>query len=210
MRDADLPSPEPYGFVEITPEREYLIVTEFLEGAVEIGKADITDEVIDDALSVSRRLWDAGLAHRDIKPANVMVRNGRIVLIDPAFATLRPSSWRQAVDLANMLIILGLRTSADRVYERALQFFSPEDIAEAFAATRGVTIPTQSRSSLALLKRSEGVDLVERFRQLAPAREPISIQRWSLRRIVLAVAALAGIAILVSLIIDNIRGAGFV
>jgi len=210
LRDADLPSPRPYGFVEITPEREYLIVTEFLEGAKEMGTAEVTDEVIDDALSVVRRLWDAGLAHRDIKPANVMVRGGRIVLIDPAFATVRPSPWRQAVDLANMLIILGLRTSADRVYERALRFFSPDDIAEAFAATRGVTIPGQSRSSLALLKRTEGVDLVDRFRELAPAREKISVQRWSIRRVVLGLVALTGLLILVSLIIDNLRGAGFV
>jgi membrane-associated phospholipid phosphatase/tRNA A-37 threonylcarbamoyl transferase component Bud32 len=210
MRDADLPSPQPYGFVEITPEREYLIVTEFLEGAVEMGKADVTDEVIDDALSVSRRMWDAGLAHRDIKPANVMVRQGRIVLIDPAFATVRPTPWRQAVDLANMLIILGLRSSAERVYERALHFFAPEDLAEAFAATRGVTIPSQSRSSLALLKRTQGIDLVKRFRELAPAREPISIQRWSLRRVGLALVALLGLAVLLGLIIDNLRGLGFV
>jgi membrane-associated phospholipid phosphatase/tRNA A-37 threonylcarbamoyl transferase component Bud32 len=210
LKEADLPSPEPFGFVEITPEREYLIVTEFLDGAREIGDAEITDEVIDDALSVARRLWDAGLAHRDIKPANVMVRDGKIALIDPAFATVRPSPWRQAVDLANMLIILGLRTSADLVYERALEYFSPDDIAEAFAATRGVTIPSQSRSSLALLKRTEGVDLVERFRSLAPARDQISIQRWSLRRVGLAIGAAFGFLILVSLLIDNIRGIGFV
>jgi hypothetical protein len=31
--------------VEITPEREYLLVTEFFDGAVEIGDADIDDQV---------------------------------------------------------------------------------------------------------------------------------------------------------------------
>ena len=110
LKDAGLPSPEPYGFVELTPEREYLIVTEFLPNAKEMGEVELTDEIIDDALLVVRRLWDAGLAHRDIKPANVMVRDGRVVLIDPAFATVRPSPWRQAVDLANMMIILALRS----------------------------------------------------------------------------------------------------
>ncbi len=82
-----------------------------------------------------------GLAHRDIKPANVMVRDGQVVLIDPAFATVRPSPWRQAVDLANMMIILALRSSPEHVYERALLLFSPDDIAEAFASTRSVTVP---------------------------------------------------------------------
>ncbi len=210
LREAELPSPQPYGFVEITPETEYLIVTEFLDGAAELGDAEVDDAVIDDALSVMRKLWDSGLAHRDIKPANVMVRDGRIVLIDPAFSTVRPSPWRQAVDLANMMIILALRSTADHVYERALRFFSPDDIAEAFAATRGVTIPSQSRSSLALLKRTEGIDLVERFRQLAPHREPISIQRWSLRRLGLTLGAAVVLAWFVTLVIQNLLGAGFV
>ncbi len=210
LKEAKLPSPEPFGFVEITPEREYLIVTEFLDGAAELSDADVDDAVIDDALSVMRKLWDAGLAHRDIKPANVMVRDGRIVLIDPAFATVRPSPWRQAVDLANMMIILALRSSADHVYERALRFFSPEDIAEAFSATRGVTIPSQSRSSLALLKRQKGIDLVERFRELAPEREPIAIQRWSLRRLVLTLGVALAIAFFITLFVENLRGAGFI
>ena len=210
LKDAGLPSPESFGFVEITPEREYMMVTEFLEGAKEMGDTEVTDEIIDDALLVVRRLWDAGLAHRDIKPANVMVRDNTVVLIDPAFATVRPSPWRQAVDLANMMIILALRTSPDHVYERALNYFTPDEIAEAFAATKGVTIPSQSRSSLALVKRSEGVDIVQRFRELTPYREPISIQRWSLRRIALALGAAFLLLLLLSLLIENIRGAGFI
>jgi len=207
---ADLPSPEPYGFVEITPEREYLIVTEFIEGAREMSEADVTDEIIDDALLVVRRMWDAGLAHRDIKPANVLVHDGRVVLIDPAFATVRPSPWRQAVDLANMMIILALRTSPERVYERALLFFDPEDIAEAFAASQGVSIPSQSRHALAEVRRKEGIDLIERFRSLAPPREPISIQRWSPRRIGLALGAALLALMLISLVVDNLSGRGFI
>ena len=210
LKEAGLPSPESYGFVEITPEREYMIVTEFLEGAKEMGDTEVTDEIIDDALLSVRRLWDAGLAHRDIKPANVMVRDGNVVLIDPAFATVRPSPWRQAVDLANMMIILALRTSPEHVYERALKYFTPEEIAEAFAATKGVTIPSQSRSSLALVKRNEGIDIVQRFRELTPYREPISIQRWSPRRLALALGAVLLFMILLSLLVDNVTGAGFI
>ena len=71
MRDAGVPTAAPLGVVELTPEREYLLVTEFFDGAVEIGEAEVDDDVIDQGLAVVRRLWDAGLAHRDIKPANV-------------------------------------------------------------------------------------------------------------------------------------------
>jgi tRNA A-37 threonylcarbamoyl transferase component Bud32/membrane-associated phospholipid phosphatase len=210
LKDAGLPSPEPYGFVELTPEREYLIVTEFLQNAQEMGDVELTDEITDDALLVIRRLWDAGLAHRDIKPANVMVRDGRVVLIDPAFATVRPSPWRQAVDLANMMIILALRSSPEYVYERALRLFSPDDIAEAFASTRSVTVPSQSRSFLTARKRKDGTDLIARFRNLAPQHEPISIQRWSLRRIWLTVAMALVIALVVTIVVENLSGGGFI
>ena len=69
-RRRDRHGPRPYGIVEITPEREYLLVTEFFDGAVEIGDADIDDQVIDQGLLLIRALWDAGIAHRDIKPGN--------------------------------------------------------------------------------------------------------------------------------------------
>jgi tRNA A-37 threonylcarbamoyl transferase component Bud32 len=115
-RDAGLPSPTPHGFVELTPDREYLVVSEFLDGAVELGEAEVTDRIIDDGLGIVRMLWHAGLAHRDIKPANLLVHNGRLLLIDVAFIEARPTPWRQAVDLANMMLCLALRSSPERVY----------------------------------------------------------------------------------------------
>lgn len=210
FQEADVPSAEPFGIVEITPEREYLIVTEFLQDAEELSDADVDEAVIDAALEMVRSLWDAGLAHRDIKPANVLVKDGRVRLIDVAFGTVRPSPWRQSVDLANMMIILGLRAGPELVYERALRYFTPDDVGEAFAATRSITVPTQSRSSLKVIRKAKGVDIIERFRDLAPPCEPIAIQRWNWRRITLTVGAALGIAILISVIVDNITSGVFV
>ena len=187
LRDAGLPTPAPYGIVELTPEREYLLVTEFFDGATELGEAEVDDQAIDDGLGIVRKLWDAGLAHRDVKPANLLVRDGRLLLIDVAFVQAHPSPWRQAVDLANMMLCLALRSSPEQVYQRALQLFSVEEITEGFAATRGLTMPSQLRS----LMRAQGRDLHAEFLELLPERpRPISIQRWSIRRIGLAVLAL--------------------
>ena len=171
-----------------------MLVTEFMDGAEEIGDAEIDDQIIDEGLALVRRLWDAGLAHRDIKPANLLVVDGHLVVIDVAFAEVRPSPWRQAVDLANMMLVLAVRTDAPRVYDRALTYFSPDEIAEAFAAARGVASPSQLRS---VLKR-DGCDLVAEFRLLGPARAPISLQRWGPRRVVLA-AAIAAFAVIAAI-----------
>jgi tRNA A-37 threonylcarbamoyl transferase component Bud32/membrane-associated phospholipid phosphatase len=184
LRDAGIRTARPYGIVEITPEREYLIVTEFFDGAVEIGHADVGDEVIDQGLQLIRKLWDAGIAHRDIKPGNLMVRDGELLLIDVAFAQVRPSPWRQAVDLGNMMLVLAVRTDPDRVYQRALRYFSPAELGEAFAATRGVASPTQLRAFV----KKDPRDLLGTFRALAPPRAPITLQRWGPRRIALALA----------------------
>jgi membrane-associated phospholipid phosphatase/tRNA A-37 threonylcarbamoyl transferase component Bud32 len=191
LQDIGVRTARPYGIVEITPEREYLLVTEFFQGAVEIGEATVDDGLIDQGLAMIRKLWDAGIAHRDIKPGNLMVRDGELLLIDVAFAQVRPSPWRQAVDLGNMMLVLAVRTDPQRVYRRALRQFTPAELAEAFAATRGVASPTQLR---AFMKRDPR-DLLAEFRKLAPQRRPIVLQRWSARRLFLAVGLLAVTAV---------------
>jgi tRNA A-37 threonylcarbamoyl transferase component Bud32 len=191
LQDIGITVAKPYGIVEITPEREYLLVTEYFEGAVEIGDADVDDRVIDQGLLLIRTLWDAGIAHRDIKPGNLMVRAGQLLLIDVAFAQVRPSPWRQAVDLGNMMLVLAVRADPARVYRQALTYFTEAELAEAFAATRGVASPTQLR---AFMKRDPR-DLLAEFRKLAPHRRPIVLQRWSIRRVTLAAAMLAIFAV---------------
>jgi tRNA A-37 threonylcarbamoyl transferase component Bud32 len=204
LRDAGLPTPQPYGFVEITPEREYLIVTELFAGAEEVGRRPLGTPAIDDGLATVRRLWDAGVAHRDIKSSNLLVRGERVLLIDVAFAAVRPTPWRQAVDLANMMLTLALVSTPELVYERALEHFAPDDIAEAFAASRSVTIPTQLRARL----RADGRDLHRRFCDLAPARKPVAVQLWSIRRVALTLAVLLGALVAVPALLAYVRLAG--
>ena len=196
--DAGMPTAHPIGIVELTPEREYLMVTEFFDGSVEIGDAEVDDQIIDEGLALIRQLWNAGIAHRDIKPANLLVQDGHLHLIDVAFVQVRPSPWREAVDLANMMLVLAVRTDAERVYERALAFFTPDEIAEAFAAARGIASPTQLRTVM----KQDGRDLLAQFRALAPERRPISLQRWGPRRILLVV----GVLLAAFLVGQNIYG----
>jgi hypothetical protein len=99
-----------------------------------------------------------------------------------AFVQARPSPWRQAVDLANMMLCLALRTNPALVYQRALRRFSVAEISEAFAAARGLALPSQLRRML----RQDGRGLHAEFLDLLPSRpQPVRIQRWSARRIAL-------------------------
>jgi tRNA A-37 threonylcarbamoyl transferase component Bud32 len=206
LRDAGLPTPAPHGFVEITPEREYLIVMEFFPGCREIGSVKVGDTEIDRGLRIIRRMWEVGVAHRDIKPSNLLVRDGEVYLIDVAFATVRPTPWREAVDLANMMLVLALGSSAKQVYRRTLLQFAPDDIAEAFAASRSITIPTQLRTRL----RDDQRDLLADFRQLAPQRSPVAIQLFSVRRVAVLLGVLAGVALTLAAVAAYVRMAGLI
>jgi hypothetical protein len=83
-----------------------------------------------------------------------------------------------------MMLVLALRSDPEYVYEKALAYFTPEELSEAFAATRGVASPSQLRASM----KADGRGLLEKFRELALPRKPIGIQRWSVRRVLLIVA----------------------
>lgn len=205
LRDQGVTTAEPISFVELSPEREYLLACGFLEDAVEIDRAAVDEGVIRSGIALIGALWDAGLAHRDVKPANLLVRESEVILIDVFFCQVRPSPWRQSVDLANMMLTLALVSDPQTVYRLALERFEPDEIAEAFAASRGVTIPTQLRKMLA----DDGRDLPGVFRSLAPPRAPIPIQRWTIRRIALTAALAAGAGLALGVTALNLKSAGF-
>src|SRR3712207_1989001 len=102
-----------------------------------------------------------------------------------------------------MMRALALRPDAERVYRRARLHFSDEEIAEAFAATRGLTMPTQLRRML----RQQGRDLHDEFLRLLPYRlPPIRIQRCTWRRAGLTVVTLACLAVAIPLIVGTLLG----
>jgi tRNA A-37 threonylcarbamoyl transferase component Bud32 len=198
LDDVGIRVAHPYGVVELTPHREYMLVTEFFEHAEPLTEAAVNDVVVDDGLQLVRTFWDHGLAHRDIKPANLLARDGRLQLVDVSGLEVRASSWRQAVDLANMMLTLALRTDPDRVYARAVRVFEPEEIAEAFASDQGLAVPTQLQSML----REDPRPIFRRFTELAPRHDPVSIQRWSVRRTAALVGTATGALVAATMLVD--------
>ena len=109
LRDVGIGVATTYGIVELTPDREYMLVTEFFSNATTLGEAEVDDAIIDQGMELVQRLWASGLAHRDLKPANMLVRGGHLQLVDVSGLQVRPTPWRQAVDLANMMLTLALQ-----------------------------------------------------------------------------------------------------
>ena len=189
-----------WGVIELTPNSEYMLVTEFFEDSKNLGDSEIDDAVIDEGLGLIRRFWDIGVAHRDIKPANLLVQQGRMQLVDVSGLEVRPSPWREAVDLANMMLTLALQSDPGRVYARATDVFSPDEIAEAFASAQGMAVPTELSARL----KADTRPILSTFVDLAPAHPPVSIQRWSLRRIALTAGAVLGGLVLLAMAIDSL------
>jgi tRNA A-37 threonylcarbamoyl transferase component Bud32 len=204
MEAADVPVAQSFGVVEITKGREYLLVTEFVEGAVEITDAVLDEETVRAGLRAVRAMWDAGLAHRDLKPANILVKDQRVFLIDHGFGEIRPSAWREAADLANLMLTMSTGFPPPDVHRIAREMFSEDDIGEAFAVACGVTIPGQLRAVM----KETGRDLLGENRELAPQRPRIGVQRWTPRRIWALSLALGTAYLVVRLIYLNREIAG--
>ena len=74
------------------------------------------------------------------------MKDGHLQLVDVSGLEIRPSPWRQAVDLANMMLTLALQIGRGPVYARAIRVFTPDEIAEGFASARRVSrSPPSSR-----------------------------------------------------------------
>ena len=98
-----------------------------------------------------------------------------------------------------MMLCLALRSTPELVYQRALRQFSVEEITEGFAASRGLTMPSQLRH----LMRAQGRDLHGEFLELLPTRpRPVSIQRWSVRRVGLALLVLLGLMAVIPMVVS--------
>lgn len=203
-RAEGIPVPQSHGLMELTPGREYLLVTELLPFASQLGDEPVSESTIDQGIEAVERMWAAGMAHRDVKPANIAMSGGRLFLVDCSFGEVVPTHWRQSVDLANMLLSLGLYADPEVVYRRALLRFDADEIGEAFATVRSITMPAQLRRLL----RERSPDLADRFRSLAPIHRPIAIQRWSAARVGLTAAAAGAATGGATLLVYNLRTVG--
>ena len=103
-----------------------------------------------------------------------------------------------------MMLTLALASTPEHIYQRAVRVFAADDVAEAFAASRSITVPSQLRALL----RADGRDLIGCFRQLAPKRSPVPVQLWSIRRVGATAGLITLLAAAVAVLAAAVRVAG--
>ena len=99
-----------------------------------------------------------------------------------------------------MMLTLALRTRSRPRLRACDPAVHARRVAEAFAAARGLAIPTQVSEKL----KEDPRPILDRFRELAPPRAPVSIQVWSLRRIAITAVALVGVIVLASMVLTSL------
>jgi hypothetical protein len=113
----------------------------------------------------------------------------------------RVDSASKALLAGDLVAVIALSAGAEQAALAVLKYITEVEIGEAFAATRGVASPTQLRAAL---KRDDRDPL--EFRELAPERRPVAIQRWSVRRFVLRLSVLVVVALVAFLVVGNWAG----
>jgi hypothetical protein len=99
-----------------------------------------------------------------------------------------------------MMLTLSLQSDPDSVFTRATRVFTPEEIAESFAADVAIAVPTQLRARL----KADPRPIRRRFEELVPEHGSIAIQRWSVRRTALLIWTALTAVVLASMIVDSI------
>ena len=175
MYDEGLPAPEPYGVVEITPEREYMIVMEFFEDSVEISEAEVDDHVDRPGAGLVRRMWDIGLGaprHQARQPHGAARRappDRRVLRSGPTLSLATSRGPGEHDDGAG-----AAHGRSSRVRACAAILLARRDRRGVRRhAWRGEPHPAP------IMMKEQGRDLLAEFRALAPARAPVRIQRWS-------------------------------
>jgi hypothetical protein len=85
-----------------------------------------------------------------------------------------------------------------------LKQFTDADVAEAFAATGGVTVSSELSRAI----KDDPRDLIGEFRKLAPQRAPIRVQRWTRRRVALLTVSVLLAMLTAWLVVVNVSLVG--
>lgn len=180
-------------FVAALEHGPAILVRERAEGVPLSHLSALSTETVDDLWRQVELLGKAGIAHHDLRDATLQVdADGRISILDFAFAEAGASATRRAQDVAEVLVCLTRFIGVEAAVDSALRCLDKDTLCDAAPFIHPLALPVRVRSQL----DAERPTLAE-LRETVARRtgSPLPAAGWPVRPSTLISLALLGLAV---------------
>lgn len=133
-----------------------MLVYEHLGGRSLDGMADeeITDDVVRGAWRQVKALQSRRIAHRRLTGDAILVdRAGKVILTDLRGGEIAAGDLVLRMDVAQLLVTIGLRVGAERAVSGALEVLGPDAVADCLPLLQPIALSRSTRATLRKLAR---------------------------------------------------------
>lgn len=121
-----------------------------------LGDEEITDELMRGAWRQVRALQSRRIAHRRLAGDAILVdRSGTVILTDLRGGEIAAGDVVLRMDIAQLLVTLGLRVGAERAVAAAVDVLGPDTVADSLPLLQPIALSRSTRATLRRLAREQ-------------------------------------------------------
>ncbi|MBD0745174.1 flippase-like domain-containing protein [Streptomyces sp. CBMA152] len=121
-----------------------------------LGDEEITDELMRSAWRQVRALKSRRIAHRRLAGDAILVdRSGTVILTDLRGGEIAAGDVVLRMDIAQLLVTLGLRVGAERAVAAAVDVLGPDTVADSLPLLQPIALSRSTRATLRKLAREQ-------------------------------------------------------
>ncbi|MFF1481542.1 lysylphosphatidylglycerol synthase domain-containing protein [Streptomyces sp. NPDC058301] len=121
-----------------------------------LGDKEITDELMRSAWRQVRALQSRRIAHRRLAGDAILVdRSGTVILTDLRGGEIAAGDVVLRMDIAQLLVTLGLRVGAERAVAAAVEVLGPDTVADSLPLLQPIALTRSTRATLRRLAREQ-------------------------------------------------------
>ncbi|GAA0607169.1 lysylphosphatidylglycerol synthase transmembrane domain-containing protein [Streptomyces crystallinus] len=121
-----------------------------------LGDEEITDDLMRSAWRQVRALQSRRIAHRRLAGDAILVdRSGTVILTDLRGGEIAAGDVVLRMDIAQLLVTLGLRVGAERAVAAAVEVLGPDTVADSLPLLQPIALSRSTRATLRRLAREQ-------------------------------------------------------
>lgn len=159
--------------------------------------AEVSDDLLDQAWAQLKNAHERGICHRNLDRESIRVDRGmNLWIVDWSQGDLGASETARLIDMAQMLVHLSLVSSPERAMESAQRELGQAELLASGLMLQSAILPKDIRSGVRrtdLLKQLR--DELSKIAPTSQAPEPIKVQRFSARSVIMAVLAVTALVV---------------